>query len=80
MLQPYALAVALYTAIKGIGFASFLLLLQYAHDKHYVSRSMRTPISHVFAVLGSWDGVWYRNIAEHGSSTHPQTQPQPMFS
>jgi len=72
-VRPLAPAVALYTAVKGLGFASFLLLLQYAHDDRFVSRSMLTPISSVFAVLGSWDGVWYRDIAEHGY--HPALIP-----
>jgi hypothetical protein len=72
-VRPLGPAVALYTAVKGLGFASFLLLLHYAHDQKYISRSMLTPISSVFAVLGSWDGAWYRGIAEHGY--HPALIP-----
>jgi hypothetical protein len=35
--------------------------------------------SHVFGLLGSWDGLWYRRVAEHGYLSLPDRQSDPAF-
>jgi hypothetical protein len=65
-VRPVAPALALYTAVKAIGFASFIVFIEYAHRKHYVSRSSQHRVPGWLSVLGSWDGSWYQGVAKLG--------------
>lgn len=61
----YGPVLALYGTLKLIGFSVFLLLLHSAgdfRDKHHRFGGG----AHPWDVLATWDGWWYRQVAEHG--------------
>ncbi|MGW7298052.1 hypothetical protein [Streptomyces sp. NPDC054829] len=61
----YGPVLALYGTLKLIGFSVFLLLLHSAGDfreKHHRFGGG----AHPWDVLATWDGWWYRQVAEHG--------------
>lgn len=66
-------ALAVFTALKLIGFLSFIFLLQ--HAEPYKKLTPRWGGGHnAFEVLASWDGYWYLQIAAHGYD--PQILPR----
>ncbi|WP_228560069.1 glycosyltransferase family 39 protein [Catenulispora pinisilvae] len=65
---------AVYGVLKLIGFLVFMWLLDTTGD--YRSKAPRYGGgAHAWDVLSTWDGWWYRQIAEHGY--HPQLVPVP---
>jgi hypothetical protein len=63
-----------YGALKLTGFLVFMWLLDTTGD--YRSKEPRYGGgAHAWDVLSTWDGWWYRQIAEHGY--HPQLAPVP---
>ncbi|MEU9733372.1 hypothetical protein [Streptomyces sp. NPDC048002] len=63
--ERYGPALALYGVLKATGFAVFLLLLHSAGD--FREKNPRFGGGeHPWDVLATWDGWWYRQIAEHG--------------
>ncbi|UXY31659.1 hypothetical protein [Streptomyces sp. HUAS TT20] len=72
--RHYAPALALYGALKLIGFCTFMYLLHSAGD--YRTKHPRFGGgAHAWDVLGTWDGWWYQQIAMHGY--HPELVPVP---
>ena len=67
-------ALGLYGAVKLIGFAVFMMLLE--SSGKYRGQSPRFGGgAHPWDVVGSWDGWWYRQIAERGYD--PKLVPDP---
>ncbi|MFH9294318.1 MULTISPECIES: hypothetical protein [Streptomyces] len=65
--RPYLPALALYGVTKLVGLAVFASLLEYAGD--YKGKNPRFGGgAHWWDVLGTWDGWWYLQVAEHGYS------------
>ncbi|WP_329496558.1 glycosyltransferase family 39 protein [Kitasatospora herbaricolor] len=65
----YGPAVWCYTVLKLIGFTVFMRMLQFAGD--YAKKDARFGGgAQPWDVLASWDGWWYRQVAEFGY--HPQ--------
>ncbi|MFC8817498.1 glycosyltransferase family 39 protein [Streptomyces sp. A144] len=65
--RPYLPALALYGVTKLVGLAVFASLLEYAGD--YKGKNARFGGgAHWWDVLGTWDGWWYLQVAEHGYS------------
>ncbi|MEV0182066.1 hypothetical protein AB0I54_22635 [Streptomyces sp. NPDC050625] len=72
--RHYAPALALYGALKLLGFCTFMYLLHSAGD--YRTKHPRFGGgAHAWDVLGTWDGWWYQQIALHGY--HPELVPVP---
>ncbi|MFH8517070.1 glycosyltransferase family 39 protein [Streptomyces gelaticus] len=72
--EHYGPVLAVYGTLKFIGFASFMWLLHSSGD--YRTKHPRFGGgAHPWDVLASWDGWWYRQIAEHGYD--PQLVPIP---
>ncbi|MGW0957481.1 glycosyltransferase family 39 protein [Streptomyces gelaticus] len=72
--EHYGPVLAVYGTLKFIGFASFMWLLHSSGD--YRTKHPRFGGgAHPWDVLASWDGWWYRQIAEHGYN--PQLVPIP---
>ncbi|MET7695707.1 glycosyltransferase family 39 protein [Streptomyces sp. NPDC005483] len=64
----------MYGTLKLIGFAAFMYLLHSTGD--YQKKNPRFGGgAHPWDVLATWDGWWYRQIAEHGY--HPELVPVP---
>jgi len=59
-----ALVLAVALVVDAVGPRGYL-----AHDER----------SHVFGLLASWDGRWYRLVAEHGYLLVPERQSDPAF-
>jgi hypothetical protein len=73
-LHHYGPVLALYGALKLIGFTAFMYLLQSAAD--YQAKPPRFGGgARPWDVLASWDGWWYQQIAAHGY--HPALTPIP---
>lgn len=65
VIERYGPVLALYGGLKLIGFSVFMYLLHAAGDyrtKHPRFGGGAKP----WDVLASWDGWWYRQVAEHG--------------
>lgn len=63
--HPWLTALAVYGVLKLAGLAVFLYLVDSAGD--FRDKAARYGGgSHAWDVLTSWDGWWYRQIAEHG--------------
>lgn len=63
--RTYGTVLAVYGTLKLIGFLVFLHLLDSAGD--FRRRAPRFGGgAHAWDVLATWDGWWYRQIAEHG--------------
>ncbi|WP_262063679.1 glycosyltransferase family 39 protein [Streptomyces sp. STR69] len=68
-VREYTPALAFYGALKLIGFASFMWLLDSAGN--YRTKNPRFGGgAHAWDVLATWDGWWYQQIAVHGY--HPE--------
>lgn len=65
LLERYGPVLALYGALKLTGFTVFLLLLHSAGDFREKHPRFGGG-AHPWDVLATWDGWWYRQIAEHG--------------
>ncbi|WP_329284774.1 hypothetical protein [Streptomyces sp. NBC_01455] len=65
---------ALYGALKLVGFCVFMYLLDSAGDFRRKHPRFGGG-AHVWDVLGTWDGWWYQQIAAHGY--HPALVPVP---
>ncbi|WAZ25230.1 glycosyltransferase family 39 protein [Streptomyces cinnabarinus] len=63
--ERYGPVLALYGALKLIGFTVFLWLLHSAGDFREKHPRFGGG-AHPWDVLATWDGWWYRQIAEHG--------------
>ncbi|WP_395572009.1 hypothetical protein [Streptomyces sp. BK79] len=65
--RPYLAPLLLYGVTKLVGLAVFASLLEYAGD--YKGKNPRFGGgAHWWDVLGTWDGWWYLQVAEHGYS------------
>ncbi|MGV9254630.1 glycosyltransferase family 39 protein [Streptomyces sp. NPDC003697] len=64
-VRPYLPALALYGVLKLAGLAVFAGLLEYAGDYHRKQPRFGGG-AHWWDVLGTWDGWWYLQVAEHG--------------
>ncbi|MFE3164973.1 hypothetical protein [Streptomyces sp. NPDC059224] len=73
-LRRYGPALAVYGALKLIGFGSFMYLLDSAGDFRRKHPRFGGG-AHAWDVLGTWDGWWYQQIALHGY--HPELVPVP---
>lgn len=69
-VRPYLPPLALYGACKLTGLLVFAALLESAGD--YKAKNPRFGGgAHWWDVLGTWDGWWYLQVAEHGYSPGP---------
>ncbi|WP_193777673.1 glycosyltransferase family 39 protein [Streptomyces sp. E5N298] len=65
--RPYLVPLALYGVTKLVGLGVFASLLTYAGD--FRGKNPRFGGgAHWWDVLGTWDGWWYLQVAEHGYS------------
>jgi hypothetical protein len=55
------------------------LVGHFTHYPHGYFGSGAWAWRHAFGVLGAWDGIWYRRIAEHGYLLVPGRQSDPAF-
>ncbi|MFJ1707792.1 hypothetical protein [Kitasatospora sp. NPDC088346] len=63
--RTYGPALALYGAVKLIGFAVFMQLLEWSGE--YLGKNPRFGGgTHPWDVLGGWDGWWYQQVAQNG--------------
>lgn len=70
--RPYLAPLLLYGVTKLVGLSVFASLLKYAGD--YREKDPRFGGgAHWWDVLGTWDGWWYLQVAEHGY--HPSLVP-----
>jgi hypothetical protein len=63
--RPWASALALYGTLKLLGFTVFLVLVNSTADIKG-KKTQAGADAHIWDVLTSWDGWWYRKIAENG--------------
>ncbi len=67
--REYGPALALYGAVKLIGFAVFMRLLEWSGE--YLTKDPRFGGGrHPWDVLGGWDGWWYQQVAQNGYHPH----------
>ncbi|MDH6127600.1 hypothetical protein [Kitasatospora sp. GP82] len=67
-------ALALFGAVKLVGFSVFMLLLDSSNRFHNLDPRFGGG-SHPWDVLASWDGWWYQQVAQFGY--HPQLIAEP---
>lgn len=63
--RPHVPALVLYGVAKLVGLTVFACLLQYAGDYHKKPARFGGG-AHWWDVLGTWDGWWYLQVAQHG--------------
>ncbi|MEV4612263.1 hypothetical protein AB0K43_06605 [Kitasatospora sp. NPDC049258] len=67
--REYGPALGLYGAVKLIGFAVFMWLLEWSGE--YLTKDHRFGGgTHPWDVLGGWDGWWYQQVAQNGYHPH----------
>lgn len=63
--REYGPALALFGAVRLIGFTGFMLLLEWSGE--YATKNPRFGGGrYPWDVLGGWDGWWYQQVAENG--------------